>query len=371
MTSVQKTFLLVVLSLFLIFNAVTFFVVLVIIGISLEVLGNNWIAILIAEVFLLVTGITLALFSAYKIKQALLKISDAIKKLASGSWNIAENLPLEGSKQPSEIELLAVSTHDLSKNLSTQLQIKLKEQEEKNKSKLAKSFQTMLLPQNISSIPGLDISAGLVSSPESAGDLYDIFSINNKTFMYALDVTGKGMSSVAKAAYIHYFVHANEEQIVPTKVLVEINRILRKKEQTESYAALILGIYDHLTKKFSISNAGYPKSIIFDAEAKKTKVLAKSAPALGMFDRIDQYLTEEEVSLNVNDVLVIYSDGLVEAKRNDNEAYGLPRFKRAINEYSDLPSAISIRNALLADVKEFIGPNVQTDDWTLIVIKRP
>lgn len=371
MLSIQKTIFLIVSSFFLIFNVITFFVLLVIIGINPEIFKNNWIALVFLEVMLLATGITLSLFFAYKIKNPLLKINEALKNLALGNWNISVELPQKNTIHPAEVELLARNTNNLGKSLLNHLQMKLKEQEEKSESKLAKTFQTMLLPKNIPSVPSLDISAGLVSSSESAGDLYDIFSHDDKTFMYVLDVTGKGMPSVAKSAYIHYFIHVNEEQIIPQKMLTEMNRILRKKEQTESYAALLFTLYDHKTKKITLSNAGYPKPIIFDAEAKKTKVLSKSAPALGMFDHIDQYFSEEEIFLNVNDVLVIYSDGLIEAKKNDNEAYGLPRFKRAINEYSDLPSAISIRNALLADVKEFIGSNSQTDDWTLIVIKRP
>jgi sigma-B regulation protein RsbU (phosphoserine phosphatase) len=70
------------------------------------------------------------------------------------------------------------------------------------------------------------------------------------------------------------------------------------------------------------------------------------------------------------DALVAYSDGIPEAWKSEKDMYGMGRLKRSVNEYSDLPSALAIRNAILADVKEWAGDWKQMDDITALVLKK-
>jgi serine phosphatase RsbU (regulator of sigma subunit) len=117
-------------------------------------------------------------------------------------------------------------------------------------------------------------------------------------------------------------------------------------------------------------NAGHEQMIHYHAKDKKVTLTPAGGLALGMFQDVGKLLKLQEVEMEKDDVLVMYSDGIPESWKNEKEMYGMGRFKRAVNDYSDLPSAIAIRNALLADVKEFSGKYKQMDDITLIVLKK-
>ena len=99
-------------------------------------------------------------------------------------------------------------------------------------------------------------------------------------------------------------------------------------------------------------------------------MLPSGGLALGMFPNISTSLNESQIQWEKDDVLIIYSDGIPESWKNEKEMYGMGRLKRAVNEYSDLPSAFAIRNALLADVKEFAAGYKQMDDITIVVLKK-
>ena len=78
----------------------------------------------------------------------------------------------------------------------------------------------------------------------------------------------------------------------------------------------------------------------------------------------------EEVTPGEGDVFVLYTDGIPEAWKNDKESYGMDRLKKAIEKYSSLPTAQKVHDALLKDVKDFMGSYPQADDITLLVVKR-
>lgn len=122
--------------------------------------------------------------------------------------------------------------------------------------------------------------------------------------------------------------------------------------------------------KLKYVSAGHEQMVHFHAAEKKVTLTPAGGIALGMLNDISKTLNENEVLMEKDDTLIIYSDGIPECWKNEKEMYGMARLKRAVSEYSDLPSAFALRNALLADVKEFAGKYKQMDDITLIVLKR-
>jgi len=85
---------------------------------------------------------------------------------------------------------------------------------------------------------------------------------------------------------------------------------------------------------------------------------------------LTNHIELREVDLQVGDYIVVYSDGIPEAWRNEKEAYGMERFKAACQQFGDLNSAMAIKEAILADVEQFVSGYQQMDDITLVVIKR-
>ena len=117
-------------------------------------------------------------------------------------------------------------------------------------------------------------------------------------------------------------------------------------------------------------SAGHEQIIHYHAVSDSVTLLPAGGLALGMMKDIGNTLKKFEIDMDVNDVLIVYSDGIPECWCNEKDMFGMDRFKNAVQSYSKLPSALSIRNALLTEVKQFEGTYKQMDDITLMVIKR-
>jgi sigma-B regulation protein RsbU (phosphoserine phosphatase) len=90
---------------------------------------------------------------------------------------------------------------------------------------------------------------------------------------------------------------------------------------------------------------------------------------IGVDEDIADWISEEEVKLNQGDVVVLYTDGITEAKDMDRELYGLERLVEvAKNNYQH--SAVEIREAIIEDVRKHIGTQIVFDDITLVVLKQ-
>jgi serine phosphatase RsbU (regulator of sigma subunit) len=171
--------------------------------------------------------------------------------------------------------------------------------------------------------------------------------------------------SVANALIYNY---AGENDL--RKLLISVNRIIKDKTSSNMFMTMVMMKWNGLKNEMKYISAGHEQMIHFHAKDKKVTLTPSGGIALGMMHDISQNIKEDFVQLEKDDVLVAYSDGIPECWKNESEMYGMGRLKRAVSDYSDLPSAFAIRNALLADVKEFAGKYKQMDDITLIVLKK-
>ena len=152
--------------------------------------------------------------------------------------------------------------------------------------------------------------------------------------------------------------------------LYVIYKILKEKTGPNMFLTMLLTKWDIKNQKFSYVVAGHDPVILYKAKEKKVYQLKEGGMALGMVADLSKLLKSEDVELEEGDMVVIYTDGIPEAWANDKENYGLGRLKRAVSEFSSLKSAEDIKNAILKDVKSFMGDYEQKDDITLMVFKR-
>jgi sigma-B regulation protein RsbU (phosphoserine phosphatase) len=89
-----------------------------------------------------------------------------------------------------------------------------------------------------------------------------------------------------------------------------------------------------------------------------------------MFPDISKMVNEQEIQMQPGDYIVLYSDGIPEAWKNEKENYGMDRFQASVQQFGNLENATSIRNSILQNVKEFIGDYKQMDDITIMVVRR-
>lgn len=322
--------------------------------------------ILLLAVFGVGVGILMAILYAGTITKPVRKLKEGAEIFATGKFDYRVEV-----KTKDELETLANSFNKMAADLEISTKALVYKERVAKELELAAKIQKQLLPTVMPKITGLDISAGLLPAEEIGGDCYDFIRVNDERLvMYIGDVTGHGVPSgivvsIANALAYHL---ASKEDIL--NVMINMNKVIKEKTASNMFLTMVMLDWDAAANKLRFVNAGHEQMIHYHAKDKKVTLTPAGGLALGMFQDIGKLLKLQEVEMEKDDVLVMYSDGIPESWKNEKEMYGMGRFKRAVNDYSDLPSAIAIRNALLADVKEFSGKYKQMDDITLIVLKK-
>jgi HAMP domain-containing protein len=311
-------------------------------------------------------GILLAFLYAGSITGPLKILTDGVGVIAKGDFKHRVTV-----KTKDEVFTLAEAFNKMAHDLEISTKALVYKERVAKELELAAKIQKEILPKEIPKVMGLDISAGLLPAEEIGGDSYDfIKSDENSLLMYLGDVTGHGVPSGIVVSVANALIYSNAQEPDLKKLLIGVNRILKDKTSANMFMTMVMMKWNALLNEMKYVSAGHEQMIHYHASDKKVTLTPPSGIALGMLMDISQNLKEEQVKLESGDVLVVYSDGIPECWKNEKEMYGMGRLKRAVNDYSDLPSAFAIRNALLADVKEFAGKYKQMDDITLIVIKK-
>ena len=154
------------------------------------------------------------------------------------------------------------------------------------------------------------------------------------------------------------------------KIIVDVNKVLKAKSPANMFLTLALLNWNKLEKRLSYVNAGHEQIIHFNGKSQVVSLLKGGGIALGMFPDISKMVEEQIIPLEIGDSIVLYSDGIPEAWKNEKENYGMDRFKSTVQQYGNLESATAIRNSILQSVKDFTGDYKQMDDITIMVIKR-
>lgn len=237
----------------------------------------------------------------------------------------------------------------------------------------AKVVQQRLLPAKMPKFPQADIAAYCLPAFEVGGDYYDFFPLNETQLgVLIADVSGKGMSAafyitLAKGVIVSQ-IHQSPS---PAEVLKRVNKLLFETMERGKFISMIYGVLDVTTMKFIYAQAGHNPIVIRTAYNGKATSLESRGLALGL-DKgslFDKSITDNTIDMSPGDAIVLYTDGVVEAMNNDKLEYGMDSFLAAIQRYAG--TAPTLLNAIIQDVKGFIGKSKQHDDITVIVIRRP
>jgi sigma-B regulation protein RsbU (phosphoserine phosphatase) len=201
--------------------------------------------------------------------------------------------------------------------------------------------------------------------------MYDFIPVDiDSTLMYLGDVTGHGVPSciVGAVANSLFYSYAGLKDL--KSIIVDVNAVLKKKTMSTMFMTLCLLKWDSAKKVLSYVNAGHDPLLYFSAKNGKVIEGEKGGVAVGMVSDISAQAKEVSMSLSSGDVVVVYSDGLLEAWKNDKEQYGMERLKKAVHAASGLATAGAVKDAIMADVAKFTAGFEQKDDMTILVVKK-
>jgi len=235
---------------------------------------------------------------------------------------------------------------------------------------LAHQVQTALLPQKLPPVTGLDLYAVSVPAREVGGDFFDLVLLPEHPFTFLLgDVTGKGMPSamlMTMTRTVGRSAARNMPYSEPHQLMQRLNTDLLDDYSTVGmFCTVFIGVFDDSRRNLKYCNAGQSPIIHLPAEGEPVLLPAGDIP-IGIFDGHEY--TSQEISLGSGDVLVIASDGLPEARNNNEEMFGYERMKMTLSASRHL-SAKAMVDTLFSAVESFSGNQYKEDDCTIIIIK--
>lgn len=285
------------------------------------------------------------------------------ERVARGDWDVSLNI-----RAGDEIGRLAESFDDMVASLRRNARIW-------HEFNLAREMQARLLPARQPRVPGFDLAARSIPATEVGGDFYDFIPLENDRLAIVLgDVSGKGLTgAMVMTAAMTALRFAAEEHLDPAKVLETANRRLLRDTQRNMFVAVFYGVLDVRKRTLCYVNAGQTMPYLRRGD----RVDWLPRPQEG--DRFPLGLVPEAcyqsctVELLAEDTLVLYTDGVVEARNGTAETYGFHRLEEAVKHCST-GTASQVVEELMGAVQSFqsdpvAGDGRYTDDITVVVLQ--
>lgn len=236
---------------------------------------------------------------------------------------------------------------------------------------LARDMQKGLLP-NIFPPPTpanrLDLHAKLVPAYEVSGDLYDFFpGPDGMLFFLVGDVSGKGVAAGLLMAVTRTLIRAEARRHVsPVQILQEVNNQLVPENSALLFVTIILGLYDPNMGKITYAQGAHNPAVLLKSDGSASYEPPGGQP-LGVFE--DASYAEYTVQLQAGDSFIVYTDGITEAMNSQQEPYGDHRFLDSLRG-QHAHSARELNQHITNSVNEFVADAEQSDDITLMTLKR-
>jgi len=235
---------------------------------------------------------------------------------------------------------------------------------------LAQTVQQALLPQQVPNIPGLEVAAFSRPAQFVGGDYFDFITVNPEAYYLVLaDVAGHGISASLQMASLQALTRAIAPTCQsPAEVARHIQRLFIHNIRFSTFASLFMGAYNPTTKRLVYCNAGHNPPLVLHREDGNNSVswLRPTGPVLGLIEAFE--FGERALTLEPRDLLVMYTDGVVEAMNSDHIQYGAQRLAEVVDRFYDSSPREVVRR-IRESIEAFVGNVPLADDTTYIVCR--
>ena len=234
---------------------------------------------------------------------------------------------------------------------------------------IAGHIQRRLLPKELPALAGYEVDAVARPTKLVGGDYYDFIPLADGKFALVIaDVSGKGVPAALLVSTLHASLHAYIDGISNLASLVgKLNNVVHSNTEAERYITMFIAVLDPQAGTILYVNAGHCFPFVLRSKQASMTSLPATGLPVGMFEGVEfEQVTHK---LEPGDFLVLYTDGVTEAMNKSFEEYGEMRFQQAMVARSD-QSAGGFLGGIVADVEKFVAGEPQSDDVTMVVLKR-
>ncbi|MDG5815285.1 SpoIIE family protein phosphatase [Chitinispirillales bacterium ANBcel5] len=284
---------------------------------------------------------------------------------------------LQGALLMKKVQEQAITLEQTNQQLQ-----KLREQEHayleaiKRELELGRKIQSSFLPDSLPQIKGWQSKALFLPAREVSGDFYDAFMLKDGRAAYVIaDVSGKDVSAALFMSLIRTLIRAFTEQSAesikdPLSAVDFANKYIALHHHTGTgrfmYATMFFAVVDPKTGEVIYINAGHNPPALLRANGEIKKWLDPTGPAVGISDELD--FNQEKLTLNHGEMILLYTDGVIEARNANGEFFTKTKFSKLINR--PYASACEIIEKVEETLSEHSEGTVPYDDITMLALRR-
>lgn len=314
--------------------------------------------------FILIIGILsfIALRINRTIHIALQTILLGMRRIGEGNLDYKIEL-----KSRDEYYWLATSINEMMEDIKSYTEDRVEKEKLKGEVHTAYNIQRSILPEYDPEQYGIEIMSYIKPAEEVGGDFYDyVFLDDDRMGLVIGDVSGHGIPAgllmVMAKSCIHNQVQHSTDVI---DVMNAMNKMVFDTVQKRLFMTFLYTIIDKKSKKLTFSNAGHHFPYLL---RKNGELISLEYPSYPLGVRKNGEYKKQSISLKKGDMIIFYSDGIIEQTNRNMDLFGFTRFEDAIKKQSGLSAKDVLRNILL-ELDNFAGDMQRVDDVTLIVIK--
>jgi sigma-B regulation protein RsbU (phosphoserine phosphatase) len=303
-------------------------------------------------------------------------ITGAVHELYTGTRRIQQGdfgyrIPVKGNDQLAE---LATSFNSMTANLGRLMVVAKEKERLESELTIAREVQQQLFPKDVPYTRTLELKGVCSPARMVSGDYYDFLALGEESLAFAIgDVAGKGISAALLMATIQSTMRtqlgagngASARGLSTAKLVATLNRQLYANTSLEKYATFYFAIYHDDTHSLTYTNAGHLSPMLL--RAGELQMLESTGTVVGAFPMA--HYDERTIALDHGDLLVAYTDGIVEPENAYGEMFGEERLKDLVLKYAHADSSELIARTMEA-VNVWTGAGELQDDMTMVVARR-
>jgi sigma-B regulation protein RsbU (phosphoserine phosphatase) len=324
-----------------------------------RILGGVFLGMMLAAVFV---GIALT----GSVTRAVDTLHKGTKRIAGGDLDHRMRV-----RSKDQLGALADSFNEMTDSVKRLLVEKAEKERLEQEMQIAAEVQRSMLPRRFPTIPGLDGAARCIMARHVGGDLYDFIPIGgDRVAIVVGDVSGKGVSAALVMANVISTIRSMAvapRDGGPCELFRELNRILVDTTAADCFVTLFYAEYSLRTGDLRYVNAGHDWPMVVRPDGQLFIDLESSGLMLGALP--DVSLHENEIELEEGDLVVAYSDGLIDAVNERDEPFGRERVRDVLRSLAHLhPDEIA--DGVERALAEWRGGAEDVDDITILILRR-
>lgn len=257
------------------------------------------------------------------------------------------------------------------------LNFEREEQRVQRQLEMAADVQRRMLPRSVPSIRGFDVAARYIPSFELGGDFYDFIDLSGHLGVVVGDVAGKGLAAGLLMSAVRASLRAHTEEVYDIdEVVARVNKALFRDTRDHEFASLWYGVVDPSRLRLTYCSAGHEPTMIVRVPRHRPPTSADidELTVGGMVVGVDpsQRYQRAVFDLKPRDVLIAYTDGVLDARNFGGERFGKKRLRDAVlATLAAQPEASATRivDQIVWHIRQFAGLTPRPDDQTILAVR--